>query len=235
MFTGRSFNNEFAGVLNECIVNEGDGTYFIHLRFRHYLESLEKHINDDNELILEELKNDEPEVRSTMLKAPHIDNSLNYFKQELLASSLVAIYSYLDNKLDEIAKICKRFLCQNISINKYKKIYKIPVSDLEKNLAFIYIEILKSDTPSLLSELIFIKEVRKKLVHNNFDKKILNPALLTKYNFQLFESIILLDLKGVNMFNDLSKLFIEELVDKINSKYELVTYFTSKYVEDTDI
>ncbi|WP_320168180.1 hypothetical protein [Mangrovibacterium marinum] len=230
MFEGRKFKNDFANKLNACYEDETNGVYATCLRFKQYVQTLKDKIEDDNRRIMSEIKREDEDVARSMLNQEDNVNQLGFFTDMLLQSTVVAIYSYFDIKLAELARICAKHSTKKCSINWYgKKEHtndnRTP-SDFEKHHAFLKNETIPelAGSEELFQQLLKWKNLRLFIVHKNetkfkeIDVNYFRSIGITQswVSFNNEESVI--------NFIELANRYLTSIVDLVNEKYQLVEY-----------
>ena len=226
MFRGRTLNNDFAIELNN-IFDSPDGIYFETLRLRQFIDTINKKIIDDNNLITSELQKEDYDVYYSMSQQPHIDCSLNYFQNILLRSIFITTYTMLEHRLRDICIVCSKHK-KDKDYLKYRKTHPHS-SDLIAPKEFFETE-LHLDLGDLNVFWVSLKDyhkLRKLIIHGHSETEIIKLTKLigTKSSKQLLE----------NNGNDWNKLFVLEFIDKsyylldnlirlLNAEYNLVSY-----------
>ncbi len=227
MFESRQFKNQFAIDLNYCFENNVDGVYDTVRRFNQYLLTLQSRIEEDNKRIREEIRNESEDVALSMLNDESTQNQLYFFSDMLLQSTVVAIYSYLDIKLAELATICAKHSTKKCSINWYKyNKKKETISDIEKHHAFLQNEIIPElvGSDELFQQLLKWKNLRLFLVHKNEkkfkdkDSDFFRSIKVSKSGISFSSNDDILDF--LKLVDD----YLNAIVNYTNEKYDLVEY-----------
>jgi hypothetical protein len=182
MIKFRTFKTKIGHILSNRIVSDYDGLEAMSLRLRMYFATLEKNIQEQNKKILEELENEEPEVKSSMLNDEFIDNSLNHFNDLLLQSFIISLLSYFETQLKKIAKTCDEELSLKQRFKKYTH-----------RIAFNYKEYIKNNLIAELQEQesVFIEvekwiNLRNYIVHKDNERRP-DPNFLSENEIKLIE------------------------------------------------
>ncbi len=226
MFKISTLKNDFAIELND-IFDSPDGIYFETLRLRQFIDTINKKIDADNDIIISELQKEEPDVYLSMSQQPNIDCSLNYFQNILLRSIFITSYTILEHRLRDICIVCSKHKVDN-DYNKYRKAHPRS-SDLIAPKEFLEtkLQLNLGDLNDIWVSLKDYHKLRKLIIHGHSEIEIIKLTKLidTKSSKQLLE----------NNGNEWDKLFVLEFIDKsyylldsliklLNTEYNLVSY-----------
>lgn len=227
MFTIITYKSQFGIDLNTIVDGDSSETGLIYdkLRLEQFLTAFDKRIDEDNLQFLESVKNEEEEIRLSMLSQFDIDNSLYYFKDILLKSIFIASYSMFENRLIKTCEICT----QHNQIVPYKTFRKKKgrLSEIEIAVDYLATE-MKISTNALFKDLDIIlkyKEIRKALVHygSMIDESKKDGFLPKDNGLEINDGIIsITERKFVESFIDLSCDFISRLIEIMNIQLELI-------------
>jgi len=227
MFEGRAFKNEFANELNACYEDETNGVYATCLRFKQYVQTLKDKIEADNRRILAEIKGEDEDVARSMLNQVDNINHLDFFTDMLFQSAIVAIYSYFDIKLAELAGICEK----HNEGNKIKKVADFggkKISPIIKNKNFLLSEIIPElvQAAQIFDKILLWRDLRNFIVHGSISKKT-KKKLIFAYSIKITTNHVAFEnINPIVDFLELTKNYLSCIVDYTNEKYDLVEYHT---------
>jgi len=227
MFTARSFKNQFSIDLNNCNEDEFDGVTVNAMRFELFISSLNQKINEGNNKLLEEFKDEDEDVAWSMYNQFHVYNSLNYFSDSVLKAFVISIFSFFELKLKQFSEICEKQEFTTKKISDFKKTQKKVVSSIEKYNSFLISEVIPelSQLDSDFNELIIWKDLRNLIVHNNSILKNHNIDLTTLKSIKIeYDKLKIVDNNDVLRFILLVEGYLEGIVYLINQKYNLCEY-----------
>jgi hypothetical protein len=227
MIEGRTFVNKFSNELNCCYENEDDGVFYTIERFEHFLITLNNHIDNINSNIIKDIKKEDYEVAMNILNQHETVNNLCYFKNTILKSQVVAIYSYLELKLEQITTISK----DHIRTIKGVKYYKNGDSDVEMYHKFLISEIIPDLAVYEFEKIINWQKIRKNIVHNKKFEELkidLSSYPSLKEEFGLLK---ITDISDIREFIKLTGIYLKTIVDLINKKFNLIQYSTASPVK----
>ncbi len=226
MIESREFFDKFSTELNCCAENENDGIFMTISRLKHFVSTLKEKIDQDNKEILSSIKNEEHEIACSLLNQSEVISRLDYFSDILLQSSIVTIYSFLEYKLSQVAKICEEQLTPIGKIKSYEKNGIKLVSAIEKYNSFLKSEIivdleLYSEN---FREILKWNNARKYIVHKS--KRNATNLDLSNFNSMTFEygTLHIKDESEIFDFLILIEDYLAKVVDLINTKYLLIQY-----------
>jgi len=202
------------------------GIYYDINRFKQFLIEFESQLSKTNQLILKDLSKVNLEVKLSMLKQPHIDNSINHFSHILRNNSFITIYAYLETKLFELTNLTKEHLPQKLNFQDYIKLQKRKRSKIVMMLSYFEEELqVEFDSKKEIGKIEDFRFIRDCIIHCNADISISRdkikieeiikkaPELNSNYNLISFNSndyIFKLGNLTIELFNELtSKLIIK--------------------------
>lgn len=225
----RNFKNEFSGELNECNENKDDGVYYTIRRFEQFIITIDDKIEQDNREIMEIIKNTDEDFAVSYLSQLDISNSLHYFKDTILKSLIVSVFSYFEFKMNQFSQITEKHVPVKQKIDSFKKIENKYVSDIEKYNAFIISEIIP-ELKCFYSEFEQIKiwkNIRKPIVHHNSVVNRIKIDFSKFTSFQVYlEKLEIQNNKDILDFLCLIEYYLNTIIELINKKYDLIEYNT---------
>jgi hypothetical protein len=226
----RTFNSKFSGKLNGLLAEDSEiGFYPTYLRFHIYLDDMNRSIEETNQATLEELRKEDSEIAASMAGQPHIETQLYYFSDMLVNGIIVSLYSYLDNQVAELNKLCRD--SDVWLVDGTRKNENFGGSDLVKKIKPIYNWVLGEDFNSKtisadLLELMSWTKVRNDLVHKNGEANGVDDAFLKSNQIELGISNISMSKSSALQLNSSIYKFLSGMVDQINTKHNLITKTT---------
>jgi hypothetical protein len=216
----RNFEGDFSLELNGCYESESDGVFISILRFKYFQKSLIEKIESDNQLIINELKNEDYEVARSMRNQFDVSSKLDFFIEQILKSNVVAIYSYFEFKLGNVSSICETNIHPKKKMKSFTK-----GSYIEKYNSFLISEIIPDliDHSSIFQKILTWKDIRVDIVHFNSNIEKTNPENLSFSTLKTENGIIRFN-NGDDILDLLDKIekYLDTIVSLINSKYELI-------------
>jgi len=227
MITVITYKSQFGIDLNTIVNGDSAETGLVYdkLRLKQFLATFDKKINEDNLQFIESVKNEEEEIRLSMLSQFDVDNSLYYFKDILLKSIFISSYSMLESRLIKTCEICM----QHNDILPYKIFRNKKGNWNGFKIAIDYLATeMKINTSTLVADLDTIlkyKEIRKAIVHYGsvIDESKTVGFFSKDEGISINDGLITInDRKFVEKFIDLSCDFISRLIAIMIIQLELI-------------
>ncbi|OUR93996.1 hypothetical protein A9Q87_04630 [Flavobacteriales bacterium 34_180_T64] len=175
MITGKPRNtSQFVSELEAFYSTDYyDGVYFDIYRFKQFLIDFENQLLKTNKNIIKELEKEEPDITISMMREPHIDNTLNRFPEILKKNSYITVYAYLEAKLFELIKLIEKHFPKKMTFKDYIK--SVPRTKSKVVMMLKYFEdILKLtfDSKKEIDKFENYRFIRECIVHCNSDISI---------------------------------------------------------------
>ncbi len=196
------------------------GVYFDIYRFKQFLIDFENQLSKTNEKIMAELKNEELDVKISMLRQPHIDNSINHFLDILRSNSMITIYAYLEAKLFELTNLIKEHLPQKLTLQVYIKQKNRKKPKIVMMLSYFEEELeLELDSKKEIGKIEDFRFIRECIIHCNADISISNDKIKIE---QIIKKLPELD-RNYNILSINSNDYIFKLADLTRNLFNGLT------------